>query len=178
MTKAPSRPDPFRIEYLGAPVDLSHLEDFVLTAVTESRPNGVGIRIRFSNHCYSEAYDDDRHADRPTFLDPGGRERAFCPQRHALSHHLPELVRRLPEGRVHLTPENNFVRATLAEGAEYRMYFNVRKKPDVEADLLLVVESAYAPDKAVLPTHRMQKVRFKVLVDKVLRGERLSFSHR
>lgn len=179
MSAEPIADAAFSIEYEGQAVELAHLDGFDLEFGTQARPLGVRIRVRFSTHCYSETFDEAEHGDRPVVMDHNDRKRAFCPVRHEMSKQLPDLVRGLPDSHVFMTPEGNYVRITLGEGVEYRMFFNLRKAGEkVEADLSLYVESAYAPTQKVLAASAMQKVRFKVLVDKVLSGGKLKFNRR
>jgi len=177
MTVQPPPEVTFSLTVDGEAVDFTHLEPFEFRCVTEGRPAGAVIAVHFSNHCFTEAYDPEKHEGRPIVLDGRERERAFCPVRYQLSLKLPDLVLALPESQVFLTPEANFVRVQLDDGAEYRMYFNMRRvAPGGDHDLRMFVESAYPPDGRALPTRRMQKVRFKVVVDKLLRNEKLRFA--
>lgn len=177
MSAGPAGETGLPIIFEGALIDLGHLATFILEMWTQGRPHGVKVRIRFSNHCYSERYDETQHADRPVVMDHKVK-RAFCPVRYAHSRTLPELVRGLPESHVFLTPEANYVRIALSPGAEYRMYFNIRRSGGGAFDLDLYVESAYVADAKALPTSKMQKVRFTVLVDRVMSGKPLKFNHR
>jgi hypothetical protein len=176
MSAEPVDENTFAIVFEGETVDLGHLDEFVMAVETQARPKGVTVRVRFSNHCYSERFDEALHADRPIVMDHKNK-RAFCPIRHAMSKQLPDLVRGLPESHVYMTPEANYVKIALAEGVEYRVYFNLRRAGG-GIDLNLFVESAYAPDDDALAAAKMQKVRFKVLVDTVLSGKKLKFNHR
>ena len=45
------------LEVAGQTLAFDHLEPFVLEMATQSRPNGVKIDVRFSNHCFSETFD-------------------------------------------------------------------------------------------------------------------------
>ncbi|MCR5877272.1 hypothetical protein [Phenylobacterium sp. J367] len=167
----------FALDYEGKALDFSHLEPMDLACPTQARPNGVRINVRFSCHCFTEAYDAAKHDGRPMMMDRG-KQRAFCPARFELSQQLPDLIRSLPDAHVYMTPEANFVRLALNEDVEYRMYFNVRRFAESGYDLQIFVESAYRPDTPGLPPEKMQKVRFKVLVDKVLTNQKLKFHRR
>lgn len=166
----------------GVPVNFAHLEPFQFTMVTDARPKGAVIDVRFSNHCFSESYDTARHPD-PVDVWDRGQRRAFDQSRYDLSLGLPGLISGLPGAVVYHTPEANFVRI-VAPGAngpdEYRIYFNVKRGGVRNCDVSLFVESAYPPDfgKAVLGPAKMTKVRFALLVDKTLRGEKLRFHYR
>jgi len=162
----------------GAPVGFAHLEPFQMSVVTEGRPGGAVIDVRFSNHCFSEGYDAALHAN-PVDVWDRGRRRVFDQARYDLSLGLPAILAALANSHVYQTPEANFVRIATLDGAagEYRVYFNLRRAPVGSGhDLSLFVESAYRPDLAMaLKPARMTKVRFKLLADKVLRGESLRF---
>jgi hypothetical protein len=165
----------------GALVGFAHLEPFQFVMATEGRPGGAVIDVRFSNHCFSEGYDAALHPN-PVDVWDRGRRRVFDQARYDLSLGLPAIIAALPNSHVHQTPEANFVRIAALDGGagEYRVYFNVRKgAPGTAHDLSLFVESAYCPDPATaLRPARMTKVRFKLLVDKVLRGKRPRFHHK
>lgn len=179
MTAQPPPEATFSLAVDGEAVDFTHLEPFTFTCVTEGRPDGAVISVSFSNHCFTESFVPEAHEGRPTMRDDRGRERAFCPVRYGLSLRLPELVRALPAGQVFQTPEANYVRVQLDDGLEYRMYFNIRRAPPgSDHHLRMFVESAYPPDGRALATRRMQKVRFKLVVDKLLKNQKLRFAPR
>ena len=52
------------LKVAGQTLAFDHLEPFVLEMATQSRPNGVKIDVRFSNHCFSETFDAARHDHR------------------------------------------------------------------------------------------------------------------
>jgi hypothetical protein len=163
-------------------IDLTHLEPFQFAMPTTARPKGAVIDVRFSNHCYSDAYDPERHPDDIDVWDRGQR-RAFDQGRYDLSLGLRAAIRELPASIVYHTPEANFVRIVAPgnEALEYRIYFNVRQGGGVaDADVSLFVESAYHPDerKQALKRAQMTKVKFTLLVDKAIRGEKLRFHYK
>lgn len=163
----------------GAPVTFAHLEPLQVPMTTLARPQGLIIEARFSNHCFSERFDPAAHPHPVDVWDRGSR-RVFCPVRYELSKAFPAIVAALPTAHVYQTPETNFVRITVrhdgVEG-EYRMFFRLKRvAPGAAHQLELFVESAYAPGQNQgLPARRMTKVRFALLVDKTLRGEKLRF---
>lgn len=165
----------------GLSVDFAHLEPFAMTFMTQARPGGAEAFVRFSNHCFSEAYDAALHLD-PVDVWDRGRRRVFDQGRYDRSLDLPAILAALPGSHVHQTPEANFVRIVPpgGDGGEYRIYFNLRSAPAGSPhDLSLFVESAYCPDPAkALNAARMTKVRFNLLADKVLRGEKPRFHHK
>ena len=168
----------------GAFVEFAHLEPFQFMVVTEARPGGATIDVRFSNHCFSEAYDENHHTGPIVDVWDRGQRRIFSQDRYDLSLDLKGIVETFATGPVFQTPEANFVRV-VAPGkngpAEYRVYFNAKRGGGQGvSDVSLFIESAYAPNpaKQVLSTARMTKVRFAVLVDKTIRGEKLRFQYK
>ncbi len=163
-------------------VGFEHLNDFVFTFDTDER-RGVTCTVQFSTHCFSDRYDQDRHAHHVIVVDERRQQRCFDQDRYELSKGLKALIEALPVTKVYYqTHESNFAIITMADGREYRVYFNVRRSSGKNT-VRLYVESAYAPDAenfAVTPKRARshQPVRFKVLVDKVLKGEKLKFARR
>ena len=155
------------------PDEVEHLAPMEFEMEIEERPVRVGVR--FSNHCFTEKWDEAIHAGQSIIFDAGNKPRVFCPLRFQLSLGLPDLIRGLPNGHVYQTPEANYVKVTTADGEEYRMFFNI-KKGGHHGDgchVTLFVESAYAPNGDGLAVEKMTKVRFRVLVSKTLRGEKV-----
>jgi hypothetical protein len=161
----------------GQAIAFEHLEPFQVGMASQARPDGILIDVRFSNHCFSETFDAGRHVAPVVDIWDGPRRRVFSPVRYDQSIALPDLVRALPTAHVFQTPETNFVRIA---GGDYRMFFRVKKAATGENhDLKLFIESAYSPEAGqALATAHMSKVRFAVLVDKTLRGEKLKFHHK
>ena len=165
----------------GSNVTFEHLEPTRVIVPTETRPDGVRIDVVFSNHCFSEVFDPALHTGAVVDVWDGRVRRVFDPVRYALSAALPGIVQSLPNSPVFRTPEANSVRITVlppagASGTDYRMFFRLKKESGPDCDLKMRVESAYSPTAGqVLATSAMTKVRFKLLVDKTFRGERISF---
>ena len=149
---------------------------------TEARPGGATIDVRFSNHCFSEAYNAATHAGSIVDVWDRGLRRVFSQQRYDLSLGLRDIIEALPTSPIFLTPEANFVRVMIPVDhgiGEYRVYFNAKHGRDA-CDVSLFIESAYPPDfsKQVLKPSQMTKVRFSVLVDKTIRGEKIKFQYK
>lgn len=180
-----SSPPPFfpPLMVAGASISFAHLEPFQFTVCTQDRPNGAVIDVRFSNHCFSETYDAQRHLD-PVDVWDGQKRRAFDEARYRFSFSLPAIVAALPTSPIYLTPEANFVRIVAPDAAgndrEYRVFFNAKRGGGISGiDMSLFVESAYAPDPGrALQPRQMTKVRFALLVDKIVRGERPRFQYK
>ena len=166
----------------GAPINFDHLEPFQFLVATEARPGGATIDVRFSNHCFSESFDTAIHAGSIVDVWDRGLRRVFSQQRYDLSLGLRDIIEALPTSPIFLTPEANFVRVMIPGDhgiGEYRVYFNAKHGRDA-SDVSLFIESAYPPDfsKPVLKPSQMTKVRFSVLVDKTIRGEKIKFQYK
>ena len=162
----------------GQEIAFDHLEPFSLVVPTATKAAGVRIDVVFSNHCFSETFDAEVHLGGEVDVWDRDKRRVFDQARYDLSKALPAIIQGLPTSAVFLTPESNFVRITLpggAAGAEYRMFFRITKaEKGSGSDLRLRVESAYNPTAGqAVPERDMTKVRFVVLVDKTLRGEKV-----
>lgn len=160
--------------------DLSHLEPFQFEATSVKVPRPLRINVRFTNHCFSEAFDPAKHpADEPVILD-GRKRRAFCADRYALSRHLPALIRGLaqPGARVHETASRrNWMYAAIVEipvaGTRYQIFFDLRRTvPERRRlqDLDMVVESAYPADPARPAPNILGRVSFLLLAGSVYLG--------
>lgn len=149
-----------------------------LVVPTAAKPAGVRIDVVFSNHCFSETFDPAVHTGPVIDVWDGAKRRVFDHTRFGLSATLPGIVQGLPTSPVFRTPEANFVRITMqpgAPGVDYRMFFRLQRARSADFDLKMHVESAYSPDAAhAVSAADMTKVRFVVLVDKTLRGEKIS----
>lgn len=155
-------------------LDVSHLGPCIVECTLPKRAAPITIEVKFSNHCYTEKWDEALHVGREVLLDGGGRPRAVCPVRLEQSRRLPELILRMLQAHVYQTPEANYVCITSPEGEEYRIYFNLKRSPaGAPAQLTLFVESAYSPRAGALPPQKMTKVRFVILAEKTLLGQRV-----
>jgi hypothetical protein len=169
-----------RLVILDVVVDLSHLEPFILACPTTVRESALRINVRFSNHCFSEEFREEVHAEGLVVMDRK-RKRAFDRVRYNLSRNLPQLIRQLPGAKVHQTFEQrNYVYAASVvdlEGHVYEVYFTLRRA-DGGVDLHLFVESAYAVEQAAPRSKRPNAIRFKVLAAKIFKGEKVRFAPR
>ncbi|MFY9293570.1 MAG: hypothetical protein WAP03_23140 [Methylorubrum rhodinum] len=165
----------FDYEVRGTRLDLAHLEPRTLTLFVRTIARELTIDVRFSNHCFTVAFDDNSH-DRADLIWDYRRPRAYDTERHVFSRHLPTMVEALPSASVHLTPSDwNYVylaHVTLPDGRAYPMYFGLRRAPtDHRQQPLMVMESAYpvADRKRVLAG--TTKISFPVLYAKIYRGQ-------
>lgn len=166
----------------GVPMSFAHLDPRALAFHVRNLDRVLVVDVKFSNHCFSEAFIAGTH-DRSWLVMDGTRERAFCWERYELSRKLPEMVSALPEAAVWVTTsERNYVSYIMrGEGAEaYPMFFHLRKKGGHGEDLTLFVESAYPMGQGDLKTlaGASQKVRFPVLCAKIFQGQAVRFNAR
>jgi hypothetical protein len=165
----------------GSAIDLSHLEPLTLATTVDRRDKALQINVRFSVHCFTEAFVDGMHADALAVMDHK-HKRAFSNVRYAHSIRLPALVAELPTAKVHQTPEKrNYVYSARVEtdgGTIYEMYFSLKKASDQILDLELFVESAYPVETASPRLKRPHAIRFKVLALKVFENKPVRFAAR
>jgi hypothetical protein len=165
----------------GEIYDLSHLEPFQFDVLSSKVSRSLRINVRFTNHCFSEAFNPEKHqADEPVISD-GQKRRAFCPDRYALSLRLPSLIRGLadPAVRVHETAaRRNWMHAALVDvpstGTQYQIFFELRRTvPDRRSlqDLDMVVESAYPADPSRAKPNILGPVRFALLAGSLYLGK-------
>lgn len=183
---APTAPAAYSVPLVirGAAHDLSHLDPFTFEVASDKVPRPLRVNVRFTNHCYTEAFDLARHpADEPAVMD-GVRRRAFSPDRYALSRRLPGLVRGLadPRAKVRETgSRRNWMYSAVveipAEGTRYGVFFGLRRAPADRRrlqDLELVVESAYPADPARPEPNILGRVGFVLLAGSTFLGRRVS----
>ena len=168
----------------GRSYDLSHLDPFVFEAASAKVPRPLRINVRFTNHCYSEAFDPDHHAPNDPTIRDGARNRAFAPDRYALSLHLPALIQGLatPGARVHETAaRRNWMYAAAMEipvaNTRYQIFFELRRTmPERRRfqDLDMVVESAYPADPDRPAPNVLGRMNFLLLAGNVYLGLKTS----
>ena len=170
---------PLRIR--GQVYDLSHLHPFQFDVSSSKVPRRLRINVRFTNHCFSEAFDPAKHpADEPVIPD-GQRRRAFCPDRYDLSPRLPSLIRgladpgsarprdRRPSELDVCCPRRGAVRGhaipDLLRAAAHR------PRATALQDLDMVVESAYPADPSRTEPNILGPVRFALLAGSLYLGK-------
>lgn len=159
----------------GRSVDLSHLEPFSIAfAVRNLGGRELTINVKFSNHCYTTAFDPTVHDPAYIVMDHKV-ERAFDPQRYFLSRQLPDLLRNLPTCSVWLTAtdRNYAYLARLAnEGIWYALFFRLKRREDLaRRNLSMMIESAYPVGDPGRVLAGATKISFAVLCAKVFKGE-------
>ncbi len=167
----------------GAEIEFQHLDPFVFSCdVPDGDIKTLLVNTRFSNHCFTEAFDEARHEPDLVMADHKNR-RAFSRIRYDLSKNLPEIVRRLPDLKVHQTPEkrNYMYFSAVAElpDQEYRLFFHLKRADkSAKQHLELFVESAYPAMGGALKRKRPGTIRFALLALKTYRGEPVRFAAR
>lgn len=159
----------------GRTIDLVHLEPFAVAFAIKSLGRSLTIDVKFSNHCYTTAFDPAVHHRSHIVMD-GRRERAFDPERFDLSRRLPGMIRSLPDGPVWLTAsDRNYVyvaRLAADDGRSYPMFFHLKRLRDVAPrNLSMMVESAYPVTDVRAVLAGATKISFPVLCAKVFKGE-------
>lgn len=155
--------------------DLSHLEPFKFDFYSEAVKRRLTIDVKFTNHCFTEAYSPETHVvGEPIFDEHGLRPRAFCRIRYRLSKRLPDIIQSLNDGKVKVEQTSalrNWVYSVFIDEPEgrYHVFFELRLAHGVERqwqDLNLIVESAYLRGMDSPPSV-VGKVGFYVLCSKV-----------
>lgn len=146
------------VKHCSQEFDIGHLDQHIETCTWVGTKGKFSclVKIRYSDHCYSE---EDDGSPKPEgaycFLDRNGKPRVFVPIRHTHSCELPGILRAMcadPRQTIALTPERNWtiyrltMPSPLEKGEIFWIFFRLKlidgtaRKP-TEADLF--VESAY-----------------------------------
>lgn len=167
-------------DYGGVQCSLAHLHPFKLIttlSATEAYPaRTIELRVGFSCHVFTRA-GASGDAGAKAYLTEASEPRMFCPDRHALSALLPDIVRGLPRRNdcFYAKHQNYFVvevPGRLPANEEYRVFFNVRKA-DVPETVRVFVESAYTARKGSGPNSIAgKKVGFRVILNLALQNKR------
>jgi hypothetical protein len=160
-------------------VTVSHLGSYV-EMFELAGGESIKIRVIYSSHCWSKAFDAETDQDTVRFMD-GNRARAFCPDRFELSLDLRRLIERLPRNRIYMTAaERNFgtycATEMLEDGRSYTAFFTIRRGSGrfdgIRHKLTMHIESAYLRPQ---PDPIGQKAGFTALISAALNGKSLSF---
>ena len=121
------------------------------------------VRVTFTSHCFSEAYDAATHPPGDTIIDQDTKRwRTYCPVRDQLSKGLSNVISTLIDEEVwQSATERNWVYSTTVQVAAgpYHVFFEVKKAPPEQRtwqDVNLIVESAY-PQSGAPPAVRGKK---------------------
>lgn len=145
----------------GVSYSFGHLAPFDMRLLRPARPNlppmDIGIRVVFDCHVVTEKTDGNRQQgsteDQAFWVDCGGNERRFHPDRYRLSQSLPDLIRGLPTGRTKCygTRKANYMvcKAVGAHfgGPHYQVFFDMYRSHGTTARLVMYVQTAYLKDR-------------------------------
>lgn len=161
--------------------DLSHLAPFTFEVASAKVPRPLRINVRFTNHCFSEAFDPSKNPANAPFIFDGQRRRVFSPERYALSSQLPVLIRSLadPHARVNQTAaRRNWMYAAIVEvpttDTRYHTFFTLRRTVEERRrlqDLDMVVESAYPVSPGQREPNILGRMSFLLLAGSVYLGK-------
>lgn len=165
------------------PVDHLHTDEISFTCPCEELGRDIVVRVHFTHHCYTKAFDEEEHAENQIVCyDAPDRPRVFCPIRYKLSLELPVIIKTLATHRVHQTTVQRnyvFVVPLNVNNQLYEIYFMLQRAlSDDKADLRLTVESAYPVEAATPVPKRPNAIRFRILAYKTLRNEPIRFAPR
>jgi hypothetical protein len=157
----------------GKAIDLFHLEPFEFTVMPLGLEGDATISVRFTDHCFTETFDQMRHTATVRSNQASSRElRAFSAERYELSKRLPDILRAMNGRKIASTREGNLVNVTLQDGRRYPVFFTMQKVGTRRVKLFVV--SAYVWERQSPPA-TTGTMKFNLAVAKVLRGERLRF---
>lgn len=162
---------PDQISFKSQAYDLSHLRQHIGRFSWKEKKSGgnseFSVRLRFSNHCYSEEIKGDRVILEDDKIVSENPTRVFCPVRHEETPVLVELMKGLiqkPTSSVALTRRTTgggmnwkvyklYTRLDGKGDGRYTVFFSVSSGfdglPDAAKGIDLYVESAYLKDKKV-----------------------------
>lgn len=156
---------------------LDHLHPFTFELVVpekDGKPEQrYPLNVIFSLHCFSRS-PRPGEAVPPELAYSDNREtRIFCPDRHALSFRLPEIVRTLADRPCFHDTHGNFYVFEIDEADGTKSYYSVfftLSKAGRKRGLNLYISSAYKlPERPY--AHSVKPIRFRVLVHNVWTGK-------
>lgn len=156
---------------------LAHLEPFEFQVVPKGWNSPATLSVSFHDHCFTETFDPTRHDVALATSQASLHERrAFCPIRYQMSYQLPAFVRGLDGKRVASTRSQNLVRIELANGAEYGVFFTLKREGKRRCGLFVV--SAFVLDRPRQSVVTTGEMNFNVAVGMVLDGRQPRFPPR
>lgn len=138
----------------GTTHTFSHLNPFSFVHTAPARSRGAGrpiqpavsitVNVAFSHHCFTVSAKDPTFNPQDLYAYKSD-ERSFCPQRTALSQHLPAAMARLAQQRSYRTKHGNYFFVALKTAhlppQHYVVYYQTEKGGPGVVNVL--VESAY-----------------------------------
>lgn len=171
------------VTHNGEELSIDHLAPTQIECPCAPIGRNLIIDVIFANHCYTEKYQEDLHqVENIVLTEAEDRHRVFCPIRYELSKGLPELIKALPDAKVHQTSQSRnyvYVVKLEVEDRPYEIYFMLqRADKKAKADLRLTIESAYIDENGSAIRRRPNSIRFFVLAHKVLTNQHVKFAPR
>lgn len=158
----------------GNPVDLSHLEPFEFSVIPKGAVEPVAIRVRFNDHCFTEDFNEEKHAcPLPETHVARHETRGFSESRYELSKALPGYVRGFDGQRIAQTRTGTLVKITTPDGTRYGIFFTLKKAGSGGCELFVV--SAYPLDREPGTVVATGEMKFNVAVALVLSGKKPKF---
>ncbi|SBW85066.1 hypothetical protein PVE_P0021 (plasmid) [Pseudomonas veronii 1YdBTEX2] len=157
--------------------DFAHLEPFTFTVTSLLAKKDLKVHVTFSNHCFTEGFEAEKHRPGQPVIMDGVRQRLFCPVRYRLSLNLPAVIQGLihPKAKVWETAaERNWCYSITIEdpSGPYHVFFEVRRAGREKRqwqDINLVIESAYHEGEGGGPVLK-GSMAFALLCGKVYMG--------
>ncbi|NEW92304.1 hypothetical protein [Rhodopseudomonas sp. BR0M22] len=171
------------IVYCGEEMPIGHLAPMRIACPCAPMNRELLIDVGFANHCYTEKFIKGIHSpDQIVVTEARDRHRVFCPVRYKLSFRLPKLIEALPRSKVHQTSQRRnyvYVVRLELEKRPYEIYFMLQRAANnAEADLRLMVESAYLAEAGSNVSRRPNSIRFMILAYKILANQPVRFAPR
>lgn len=161
----------------GVTYDLAHLDPFTFDIVPRGWSRSAIVAVAFNDHCFTEKFDDARHTSPIVTPTSSGHEtRGFSLERWRLSLELPDLIRNFDGKRVARTRNGNLVHLRTASGAEYGVFFTLRRSHGLRCALYVV--SAYELGAKTARPAVTGEMRFETACALVLEGKPLRFPGR
>lgn len=132
----------------GVVYTFDHLAPFTLQASLNAAGTvTVPLHCSYSIHCFTEAFDDDKHLDHHRYTH-AGELRAFDVTRFQCSLQLPAVMTALLRGKIYRAKNNNYTyvaQIKVTEQAEpYSVFFDLKRDGTPETPALrMFVQSAY-----------------------------------
>jgi len=169
------------VRFQGVPIHLDHLEVFQFHCRSERAGRDLHVEVRFSNHVYTKKFESELHLNSDIILRDSSGPRVFCPERFALSAQLRGVIQGLSDKKVTQNKvERNYVYAVSldTQSGFYHVFFSLHRGKSRNADLVLIVESAYKKQTQIPNYNPPRRIKFEALATKVYYGEPVRFGFR
>lgn len=131
----------------------------------------IDLIIRFSIHCFTEAFDENLHQDHHRYSF-NGETRAFDITRYQCSLFLPEIIEKIQYGMIYSVDKGYTHVATISlnhmnPNEKYSIFFNLKKHKKHHNVLLMFIKSAYLKP-LVIGSRGKKSERFKGLIARTI----------